>query len=108
MNGAKVGATQVATMDVRVAENEHDTLRIELPKGEETLLIPLVEALQAEEKVVEARYYLGHPYLDRPTLYLRTKGEKPQQVLKRVLKDLADGYGDLLTDFDRKAGRVKA
>jgi len=95
-------------MDVRVAEKEHDTLRIELPKGEETLLIPLVEALQREEKVVEARYYLGHPYLDRPALYLKTKGERPQQVLKRVLKDLADTYGDLLTDFDKKADKVKA
>lgn len=95
-------------MDVRVAEKDHDTLRLELPKGEETLLIPLVEALQGEEKVVEARYYLGHPYLDRPTLYLKTKGERPQQVLKRVLKDLADGYGDLLSDFDKKAEKIKA
>ena len=56
------------------------------------MLIPLVEALQAEEKVVEARYYLGHPFLERPSLYLKTKGEKPQQVLKRVLK----GPGGLL------------
>ncbi|MGD0719101.1 MAG: RpoL/Rpb11 RNA polymerase subunit family protein [Thermoplasmata archaeon] len=94
-------------MDVRVAERESDTLRLELPRGEETLLIPLVEALQREEKVVEARYYLGHPYLDRPTLYLKTKGEKPQQVLKRVLKDLADLYGDLLTDFDKKADKIR-
>ncbi|MGI0054886.1 MAG: RpoL/Rpb11 RNA polymerase subunit family protein [Thermoplasmata archaeon] len=95
-------------MDVRVAEKDHDSLRLEIPKGEETLLIPLVEALQHEEKVVEARYYLGHPYLDRPTLYVKTKGEKPQQVLKRVLKDLADSYGDLLADFDKKADKVKA
>ncbi len=94
-------------MDVRVAERESDTLRLELPRGEETLLIPLVEALQREEKVVEARYYLGHPYLDRPTLYLKTKGEKPQQVLKRVLKDLADLYGDLLADFDKKADKIR-
>ena len=91
-----------------MVEKEHDLLRVELPKGEETLLIPLVEALQKEEKVVEARYYLGHPYLDRPTLSLRTKGEKPQQVLKRVLKDLADLYGDLLTDFEKKADKAKA
>lgn len=95
-------------MDVRVAEKDHDSLRLEFPKGEETLLIPLVEALQQEEKVVEARYYLGHPYLERPTLYLKTKGEKPQQVLKRVLKDLADSYGDLLADFDKKADKFKA
>lgn len=95
-------------MDVRVVERESDTLRLALPKGEETLLIPLVEALQREEKVVEARYHLGHPYLDQPTLYLRTKGEKPQQVLKRVLKDLADLYGDFLTDFDKKADKIKA
>jgi DNA-directed RNA polymerase subunit L len=95
-------------MELRVVEKEHDLLRVEFPRGEETLLIPLVEVLQTEEKVVEARYFLGHPYLDRPTLLLRTKGEKPQQVLKRVLKDLADLYGDLLTDFEKKADKVKA
>ena len=53
-------------MEVRVVEKEHDLLRVEFPHGEETLLIPLVEALQREEKVVEARYFLGHPFLDRP------------------------------------------
>ena len=95
-------------MDLHVVEKESDSLRVELPKGEETLLIPLVEMLQHEEKVVEARYFLGHAFLDRPALYLRTKGEKPQQVLKRVLKDLADFYGDALQDFDKKADKIKA
>jgi DNA-directed RNA polymerase subunit L len=95
-------------MDIEVVENERDTLRIALPKREETLLIPLVEALQQEEKVVEARYYIGHPYLDRPTLYLRTKGEKPQATLKRVLKALSDLYGDALADFDQKAEKARA
>jgi DNA-directed RNA polymerase subunit L len=95
-------------MEVHVVEKEHDLLRVEFPKGEETLLIPLVEALQKEEKVVEARYFLGHPYLDRPTLFLRTKGEKPQQVLKRTLKDLTDLYDDLLTDFEKAADKSKA
>ena len=95
-------------MEIRVVEKSNDLLHVELPRGEETLLIPLVEALQKEEKVVEARYYLGHPYLERPTLYLKTKGEKPQQVLKRVLKDLTDLYSDLLADFEKKADKVKA
>jgi DNA-directed RNA polymerase subunit L len=95
-------------MEVRVVEKEHDALRMEIPKGEETILIPLVEALQKEEHVLEARYLIGHPFLDRPSVYLKTKGEKPQAVLKRVLKDLADLYGDALTDFDKKADKVKA
>ncbi len=95
-------------MEIQVTEKEHDLLRVEFPRGEETLLIPLVEALQKEEKVVEARYYLGHPYLERPTLLLRTKGEKPQQILKRVLKDMTDLYADLLTDFEKKADKVRA
>ena len=46
--------------------------------------------------------------LDRPTLYLQTKGEKPQAVLKRVLKELSDAYGDALAEFDRKAEKAKA
>jgi DNA-directed RNA polymerase subunit L len=95
-------------MEIHVVEKEHDSLRIEIPREEMTLLIPLVEALQAEERVVEARYYLGHPYLDRPSVYLKTKGEKPQQVLKRVLMDLIELYGDALTDFDKKAEKVRA
>ncbi len=95
-------------MDVRVVEKEHDALRLEIPQGEETILIPLVEALQKEDHVLEARYGIGHPFLDRPSLYLRTKGEKPQAVLKRVLKELADLYGDALTDFDKKADKVRS
>ena len=95
-------------MEVRVVEKEHDALRLEIPKGEETILIPLVEALQKEDHVLEARYVIGHPFLDRPSLYLKTKGEKPQAVLKRVLKELADLYGDALADFDKKADKVKA
>ena len=95
-------------MELRVVEKEHDLLRVEFPKGEETLLIPLVEALQKEEKVVEARYFLGHQVLDRPTLFVRTKGEKPQQVLKLTLKDLTDLYDDLLADFEKAADRAKA
>jgi DNA-directed RNA polymerase subunit L len=95
-------------MDIRVLEKEHDSLRVEIPKGQETILIPLVEALQKEEHVLEARYLIGHPFLDLPSLYLKTKGEKPQAVLKRVLKDLSDLYGDALADFDKKAEKVKA
>jgi DNA-directed RNA polymerase subunit L len=95
-------------MEIHVVEKEHDSLRIEIPREEQTLLIPLVEALQAEEKVVEARYFLGHPFLDRPSIYLKTKGERPQQVLKRVLMDLIELYGDALTDFDKKAEKVRA
>jgi DNA-directed RNA polymerase subunit L len=95
-------------MEIKVVEREHDSLRIEIPKGEETLLVPLVEALAKEDHVLEARYFIGHPFLDRPSVYLKTKGEKPQAVLKRVLKDLADLYGDALADFDKKADKVKA
>ena len=95
-------------MEISVVEKESDTLRLQLPKSEETILIPLVEALHAEEKVVEARYFIGHPYLDKPTLFLRTKGEKPQAVLKRVLKELADTYGDALAEFDKKSEKIKA
>ena len=29
-------------------------------------------------------------------------------MLKRVLKDLADVYGDALQDFDKKAEKIKA
>ncbi len=94
------------SMDVRLVEKGTDYVRIEIPKGQESLLIPLVEALQANDSVVEARYYIGHPFAEAPELYLKTKGEKPQAVLKRVLKDLADVYKDALADFDKKTAKL--
>jgi len=95
-------------MQLKVVEKGHDFIRLELPRGEETVLVPLVEALQADESVVEARYYIGHPFAESPELYLKTKGEKPQAILKRVLKDLSDVYKDALTDFDKKTAKLKA
>lgn len=89
------------TMQVRVIEKGHDFVRIALPRGSETILVPLVEGLQAEDGVVEARYYIGHPFAEEPNIYLKTKGEKPQAVLKRVIKSLSDTYKDAMTGFDK-------
>jgi DNA-directed RNA polymerase subunit L len=93
-------------MEVKIVESGKDFLRLELPKGEESLLIPLVEALQADESVLEARYYVGHPFAEAPRLYLKTGGEKPQTVLKKTLKVLADTYKDALADFDKKTKKL--
>jgi DNA-directed RNA polymerase subunit L len=95
-------------MQVKLVEKGHDFLRLSLPKGAETILVPLVEGLQAEEAVVEARYYIGHPFAEDPGLYLKTKGEKPQAVLKRVLKSLSDNYSDVLVRFDKVAEKQRS
>lgn len=95
------------TMQVKVLEKGHDFLRLSLPRGMETILVPLVEGLQLEEGVVEARYYLGHPFAEEPSLYLKTQGEKPQTVLKRVVKSLSETYQDALSGFDKKPGKTR-
>ncbi|MCL4324908.1 MAG: DNA-directed RNA polymerase subunit L [Candidatus Thermoplasmatota archaeon] len=94
-------------MQVKIVEKGHDFLRLSLPRGAETILVPLVEGLQAEDAVLEARYYIGHPFAEEPGLYLKTKGEKPQAVLKRVLKSLSDTYGDALGHFDKIAEKQR-
>ena len=93
-------------MEIKVVEKGNDFLRLELPRGEETLLIPLVEALQADDSVVEARYYVGHPFAEAPRLYVKTSGEKPLNVLKKTLKELSDVYKDALADFDKKTKKL--
>ena len=95
-------------MEIKVIEKGNDFIRLEVPRGEETLLIPLVEALQADESVEEARYYIGHPFAESPRLYLKTNGEKPLNVLKKTLKELSDIYKDALADFDKKTKKLSS
>ncbi len=72
---------------------ERNAITLEVINPDENLLQPLVNELLKVSDVAEARYQTGHPYLDKPVLYIRTKKVKPQTSLKKAADNLAEQYG---------------
>lgn len=80
-------------MQLRLLEKEKNSLRIEISNPDDTVLYPLITALLKHEDVTDARYFTGHPQLDKPVLTISTKKGSPQAVLKTVAESLAEEYG---------------
>ncbi len=79
-------------MEFKVVNEERNAITLEVIDPNENLLQPLVNELLKVSEVTEARFQTGHPYLDKPVLYIRTKKVKPQTTLKKVADSLAEQY----------------
>ncbi len=87
-------------MEFRVISKSKDALELEVVNADRTLLIPLVEELNRDEKVVSAIYHYEHPYLENPTLKIKVKEGKPQAAIKRASKKLEKIFEDLQKEFE--------
>ncbi len=82
-------------MEMRLLSEEKNTARIEVTEPDVTIINLLVNQLLKASDVAEASYYIGHPYLDKPVLTVKTKKSKPQVAIKKAAEELAKQYGDL-------------
>ncbi|MFQ6013212.1 MAG: RpoL/Rpb11 RNA polymerase subunit family protein [Thermoplasmata archaeon] len=82
-------------MELRLLEKEKKSLTVEVVNPDDTVIYPLISHLLKDERVEDARYIVGHPFLDKPTILVRVKKDKPEAVLKEVAQGLATQYGDL-------------
>jgi len=80
-------------MQLRLLEKGKTSIRVEISNPDETVIYPLLTALQRHEDVSSALYFTGHPQLDKPVLTVETKKGNPQAVLKKVAEGLAEEYG---------------
>lgn len=74
---------------------EKNTAKIEVTDSDDTAINLLVSELLKSSDVAEAGYYIGHPYLDKPLLTVKTKRSKPQAAIKKAAEGLAEQYRDL-------------
>lgn len=79
-------------MQLRLLEKGKNSIRIEISNPDDTVIYPLLTALQKQEDVTDARYFTGHPQLDKPVLTIETKKGNPQAILKKVAEELAGEY----------------
>ena len=79
-------------MELKLLEKEKTTIRVEIVHPDDTLIYPLVSALLKDEDVADAQYVTGHPQLDKPILFVKTKKGEAQAALKRAAEGLAERY----------------
>jgi DNA-directed RNA polymerase subunit L len=82
-------------MELRVLEKEKKALTVEVVNPDDTVIYPLISHLLKDKRVEDARYVVGHPFLDKPTIIVRVKKDKPEDVLREVAAGLATQYGDM-------------
>jgi DNA-directed RNA polymerase subunit L len=83
-------------------EKGKDTLKVQVEDLDETLFYPLINELQNDEAIAEARYYLGHPTLEKPVISVKVKTGKPQAALKRALKALSNQFKEAREQFEKE------
>lgn len=86
----------------KVLEKEKDSITLEMMNYDNTLLRPLMDEILKDEQVKEARYFIKHPIIDNPKIYIKVKSGKPQAALKRSVKRLSKVYETVQTDLQKE------
>lgn len=87
-------------MEMRVLDKDKNALRLEIDGPDDTVIYPLINELLKDADVDEAKYSVGHPQLDKPVLYVRTKKGKPQAAIKKAAESLAGQFREAKTLFE--------
>ncbi len=77
-------------------------LEIEVVGENETILNPITQVLMQNSDVEFAEYLCDHPLSNKRTLYVRVKKGKPEEILKKTVKQLEDEVKSFSKNFERK------
>ena len=83
-------------MAIKVLLNEGNELRIRLIGENHTALQLFRTRLNDNKDVEYSNYFIGHPGLDDPELYLRVKkGKNAVKIMQSLSKDLISEFTDV-------------
>ena len=87
-------------MRLKVLEKTSNSLLFEVHGERHTFGNLLRSALIEDKNVQDAAYFIKHPDLDPPRVYLQTNGKQsPLKVLRAVLKKIMGDLTDFQTQF---------
>ncbi|MGC8505871.1 MAG: DNA-directed RNA polymerase subunit L [Thermoplasmata archaeon] len=86
---------------LRVVSKDKNSITLEMLNYDNTLLRPLIEELLKDEQVEESRYYIKHPVIDNPQIFVKVKTGKPQAAVKRAIRKLSKRYESLSEDLSK-------
>jgi len=77
-------------MELKTIKKTAKELEVEITGETETLLNPITEVLLEYDDVDYASYLSDHPESTKRRLYIRVKKGKPEDALKKAVKQLED------------------
>ena len=92
---------------LKVVSKEKNSITMEMINYDNTILRPLADELIRDEQVEEARYYIKHPIIDNPKIYVKVKTGKPQAAVKRSIKKLSKIYENLDADLAKEIKKAQ-
>ncbi|KYK30611.1 MAG: hypothetical protein AYK22_03255 [Thermoplasmatales archaeon SG8-52-3] len=94
-------------MELRTIKKTAKELELEITGETETLLNPITEVLLEYDDVDYASYMSDHPESKRRRLYIRVKKGKPEEILKKAVKQLEDEIKTFSKNFSTKTKSKK-
>lgn len=88
-------------MEFIVTEKGKDYIVYEVLNNDNTILRPLIEEIEKDEMVENARYYFEHPYLSNPRIHIKVKQGKPQAALKRSLRRMEKIFENINNQYKK-------
>ena len=92
---------------LRVVSKEKDSITLEMVKYDNTILRPIVEELLRDDQVEDSKYYIKHPVIDNPVIYVKVKTGKPQAAVQRAIKKLSKIYENMSADLTKEKKKLE-
>ena len=90
-------------MELKTIKKTAKELELEVIGENETILNPITEVLLTYDDVDYASYLTDHPESPKRRLYIRVKKGKPEDALKKAVKQLEDEVKTFSKNIDGKA-----
>jgi len=94
-------------MELKTIKKTSTELELEITGETETMLNPIAEILLQYEDVDYAAYMADHPESIKRRLYIRVKKGKPEEILKKAVKQLEDEVKKFGKNFEGKSTSKK-
>jgi DNA-directed RNA polymerase subunit L len=94
-------------MELKTIKKTNKELELEITGESETLLNPIAEVLLEYDDVDYASYMSDHPESKKRRLYIRVKKGKPEDILKKAVKQLENEIKTFSKNFISKSKSKK-
>ena len=94
-------------MEINTLKKTEKELEIEIIDENETILTPITHLLIEHEDVEYAACIVDHPLSNKRRLFIRVTKGKPEELLKKIVKQLEDEVKEFSSHFDEKSKSKK-
>jgi len=94
-------------MELKTIKKTKNELEIEVTDENETILNPITHVLTENKDVDYAACIVDHPLSNKRRLFIRTKNGKPDELLKKAVKQLEDEIKEFNKFFKDKSKSKK-